>query len=168
MRLSDAMYCVEAIAYVCGSADLSGKGEAKVACMRKILWKEIETLMKATPEPRVLPEQAKEVVPAEVPKQTNDGDVLVKDRKECKKCRYLVKGEAEALCQYILLTGKSRGCSVAECEHWKDQKSKRNFKHTCLRCGKEFTDNAPRTKVCPECKGKEEQGATNGTDWHFV
>ena len=61
MRLSDAIYCVEAIAYVCGSADLSGKSEARIAFMRKILWKEVESLIEslttaAAEEEKTVPE----------------------------------------------------------------------------------------------------------------
>ena len=167
MRLSDAIYCVEAIAYICGSADLSGKGEAKVAYMRKILWKEIEALMtaaleeeKTVQEPVQVTVQVMEKEPEQPAADT--GDVLVRDRKECSKCRYFGRGNGggEIVCQYILATGKPRGCKVRDCEHYKDgkrPKKKYTYKHTCEKCGKVFEDNHRITKLCDECKKGEEE-----------
>ena len=167
MRRSDVIYCIEGLAYICGSADLSGKCEAKVACMRKLLWKEYEALLAAeiVPEREPEPEPVKDepevvTIPDELPAEPvkAEDDVLVRDRKECRKCKDLSKGNGggEIFCQYILATGKQRGCKVRDCEHYKDGKHKKTFRHTCEICGKAFTDNAPRTKICPECKAKGE------------
>ena len=158
MKQNDLMYCIEAIAFIQGSSDLSGKAEQKALYMRKILWRELENVLRdQEPQEEAAAPKQEEPKKEEAVEQKDDS-VLVKDRKECRKCPYLlnVAGNGDPICQYILKTGKARGCSVAECEHWKDQKSKRNFNHVFLHCGKEFTDNAPRTKVCPECKAVSE------------
>lgn len=153
--------------------------------------------IKAAPEPEEKPAALKQQEPEEPPAETEpeqvpdtacpveepeadaalkqqepeptQGEVLANDRKECHKCQYYQKGST-GYCQYIILTGKSRGCSVAECEHWKDPKPKqkrkqaptikRKYQHVCKRCGARFIDYSTRTKYCPQC-AKEFEDAEN-------
>lgn len=48
--------------------------------------------------------------------------------KHCNKCQYRMTGvaimEGQYGCEYILHTGKRRGCPASKCTHWKDGKIK--------------------------------------------
>lgn len=185
MRKREIQYCIESLAYIMGAGRITDEVEARIARMDQIMWAEMEAVLMQKAEPveeaAALKQQESDDHPAETePEQAPDtacpvedpeadaapeqqepeptqGEVLAKDRPECRKCQYIERD----YCQYILVTGKSRGCSVAECEHWKDPKPKkkrqqaptirRKYRHTCHECGKLFIDYSTRTKICPEC-----------------
>lgn len=188
MKKREIQYCIESLAYIMGAGRITDEVEARIARMDQIMWDEMEAALMPKPKPveeaAALKQQEPEEPPAETePEQVPDtacpveepeadaapeqpepeptqGEVLANDRPECRKCQYYEK-QSIGICQYILVTGKSRGCSVADCEHWKDPKPKekrqqaptikRKYQHKCKQCGKAFIDYSTRTKLCPEC-----------------
>jgi hypothetical protein len=168
MNIGEIRQSIENLAYIRGANNLRDASDAKVAFVEKLLWQELVSVMteaiKAAPEPEKEPAALKQQEPEpEVPEDPEEqitGEILVADRVECHKCQYYLSLYENKVCQYILKTGRSRGCSVAECEHWKDQKKKRKYQHICKRCGARFTDNSTRTKYCPKC-AKEFEDAEN-------
>ena len=159
MNIGEIRQSIENLAYIRGANNLKDASDAKVAFVEKLLWQELVTVMteaiKAAPEPEEEPAALKQQEPEpeapEDPEERVTGEILAEDRAECRKCQYYIE-KTYGICQYILLTRRSRGCSVAECEHWKDQKKKRKYQHVCKRCGARFTDNSTRTKYCPKCE----------------
>ena len=101
------------------------------------------------------------------PLQTTTGpSILVKDRKECQRCPYVGGDAGTKTCEYLRITGHSRGGDPADCEHWKDGKktekkrqpakplngNKRLYRHVCKACGIEFKCGSPNAPLCPDCK----------------
>lgn len=41
---------------------------------------------------------------------------------KCKTCKYRAKGSAQNGCDYIVIVGKCRGCSVKECDKYEKGK----------------------------------------------
>ena len=47
---------------------------------------------------------------------------------KCKKCRYRAAKSAENGCDYYLITGKRRGCSIEECQRHLEEGEKIQLK----------------------------------------
>lgn len=81
-------------------------------------------------------------------------DDIVEKREECKKCVFRVKAGSLYICDYLSKAGKARGNYPSECEIWKEEgkKAKRQYRHTCKRCGVKFVNFAANQKLCDNCR----------------
>jgi len=165
----------DAISYAQGVLDALDYRGSGAAQLRRAMDLVTEMMTEAEKEPEPTAHWTQEQPPVQEkidmvrkPLQTTTGpSILVKDRKECRKCPYVGGDGGTKTCEYLRITGHSRGGDPADCEHWKDDlpKSKDEFtektapkkvghyRKTCIRCGQPFIASAPRTKLCPKCKG---------------
>lgn len=80
--------------------------------------------------------------------------LLPEDRAFCIKCIYAGRQAEEYLCDYMLLTGKRRGCAPGKgCKKRiiKQKESTVADEKSCERCGALFNGSAT-THLCPECR----------------
>ena len=169
MKKRDIQFCIESLSFFMGVGRITDEVASRIARMDKVLWEELEAVLMAkedTPcpveEPAPEPEPEPEVEPLHEVDSGADPDaiqsepekvedVLVCKRPECKKCRYSSGTGSDMMCDYMGRTGLVRGGLVKDCEHYKD-KPPRVFAHRCRQCGRAFSDGAPRTVLCPECR----------------
>ena len=87
--------------------------------------------------------------PARVPEED-----IVEKREECKQCIFRSQAGSMVICDYLSKRGKPRGNYPSECQIWKEEgkKPKRQYRHTCKRCGQKFVNFAANQKLCDNCR----------------